>query len=288
MKIRIGTRKSRLAHAQTQMVADRIKDKFPDTEIEIINITTTGDRISDRPLTEIGGKGVFVSEIENALKNSIIDIAVHSAQDLPVSLSCGLEISGVLQRGDYRDVLVIKKGHHIENDKSFIVGTGSLRRRLNLQKIYPHVSFENIRGNVDTRLDKLLSLKYDGIILAASGIERLGFASDERFEFFYFDYTQFLPAPCQGVVAIESRENDFVTPIINQINDKNTYLSFETERYIIKFLNGGCGVPLGAYSFMENDNISVFLSKDCKKVVSGKGKTENRFRLAEELICSYE
>ena len=288
MKIRIGTRKSRLALAQTQMVADRIKDKFPDTEIEIINITTTGDRIFDRPLMEIGGKGVFVSEIENALKNSIIDIAVHSAKDLPVILADGLEISGVLERGDYRDVLVVKKGHHIENDKSFIVGTGSLRRRLNLQKIYPHVSFENIRGNVDTRLNKLLSGKYDGIILAAAGLERLGFNSDDKFDFLYFDYTKFLPAPCQGIIAIESRKDDFVTPIIERINDKDTFLSFETERYIIELLNSGCGVPLAAYSFKENGNITVYLSKDGKRTVFGTDKTENRFRLAEELICSYE
>ena len=288
MKIRIGTRKSRLALAQTQMTAERIKEEFPDCEIEIIHITTTGDKISDRPLSEIGGKGVFVSEIENALKNGIIDIAVHSAKDLPVILADGLEISGVLERGDYRDVLVTKKGRPIENDNNFTVGTGSIRRRLNLKRIYYDVSFRDIRGNVDTRLDKLLSGKYDGIILAAAGLERLGFNSDDKFDFLYFDYTKFLPAPCQGIIAIESRKDDFVTPIIERINDKDTFLSFETERYIIKLLNSGCGVPLAAYSFKENGNITVYLSKDGKRTVFGTDKTENRFRLAEELICSYE
>lgn len=284
MKIKIGTRKSKLALVQTQMVADRISEKFPNAKIEIVHINTMGDKILDKPLTSIGGKGVFVSEIEKALQNKAIDIAVHSAKDLPVCLAEGLEISGVLNRGNYRDVLVSRKGTAVNNISNFIIGTGSLRRRLNLKKIYANVNFKDIRGNVDTRLNKLENGEYDAIILAMAGLERLGLNKDERFDFKSFDYTEFLPAPCQGIIAIESRQNDFVTPIINQINDKNTFLSFETEKHILKLLNADCGMPLGAYSFVENDKISLVLSKDSDKAVSGFDNVTNRLKLVEELI----
>ncbi len=284
MKIKIGTRKSKLALVQTQMVIDEIERLFPDIETEVVYISTTGDKIIDKPIAEIGDKGVFVSEIERAIQNNVIDIAVHSAKDLPVFLSDGLEISGVLKRGDYRDVLVVKKDHTIRNSRDFVVGTGSLRRRLNLKKIYPDISFENIRGNVDTRLDKLERGEYDGIILAAAGLERLGLDTDERFDYTYYDHTQFLPAPCQGIIAIEGRKRDFITPIIKEINDKNTFLSFETERYIIELLNGDCGMPLGAYSCIKNNEILITLSKDSDKIIYGNDNISNRFKLAKELI----
>ena len=284
MKIKIGTRKSKLALAQTQMVADRIKEEFLDVEIEIVHISTTGDKILDKPLTAIGGKGVFVSEIEKALQIKEIDIAVHSAKDLPVSLADGLEISGVLKRGNYRDVLVTRKRTAIKNSSDFTVGTGSLRRRLNLKKIYSDVTFKDIRGNVDTRLNKLDKGEYDAIILAVAGLERLGLDTDERFDFKYFDYTEFLPAPCQGIIAIESRRNDFVTPIINRINDEDTFLSFETEKHILKLLNADCGMPLGAYSFVKNDKISLILSKNSEKALSGVDNVTNRLELVKELI----
>ncbi|MCI7804529.1 MAG: hydroxymethylbilane synthase [Oscillospiraceae bacterium] len=177
MKIKIGTRKSSLALAQTDMVIKSLHDVFPDIETEIVHITTKGDKILDKPLARIGGKGVFVSEIESALKSGEIDIAVHSAKDLPYKLAENLEISGVLKRGNYRDVLVTPAGKVPEKDSKFIVGTGSQRRRLNMQRIYPNAVFKEIRGNVDTRLRKLKSGEFDGIILAAAGLERLGLYS---------------------------------------------------------------------------------------------------------------
>jgi len=284
MKIKIGTRKSKLALAQTKMVGNAIHSIFPRIKIEIVHIGTTGDKILDKPLTAIGGKGVFVSEIERALQNGDIDLAVHSAKDIPAGLAQGLEISGTLQRGNYRDVLVTKKGCFIENSPDFVIGTGSLRRRLNLQKNYTNVSFKDIRGNVDTRLNKLGSGEYNGIILAAAGLERLGCYSDERFDFTPFEYTEFLPAPCQGIIAIESRKDDFVTPIIRIIGDEKTFFCLETERYILQLLNADCGMPLGAYSFIENDKISIILSKDGNKTAFGTGKISNRFELAKELM----
>lgn len=284
MKIKIGTRKSKLALAQTQMVADRISKVFPETEIEIIKISTTGDKILNKPLAAIGGKGVFVSEIENALINGDIDIAVHSAKDLPLSLENNLEISGVLKRGNYRDVLVTKSGVSIDNHSGFVVGTGSLRRRLNFKKLYPNAFFKDIRGNVDTRLKKLENGEYDGIILAAAGLERLGYDSDKRFSLTYFDYNDFLPAPCQGIIAIESRKNDVVTPVINKINDINTFYSFETERYILKLLNADCGMPLGVYSFIKEEKITISISNNEESFVVGTDTIPNRFRLAKELV----
>ncbi|MGN0502119.1 MAG: hydroxymethylbilane synthase [Ruminococcus sp.] len=284
MKIKIGTRKSKLALAQTQMVADRISESFPETEIQIINISTTGDKILNKPLAAIGGKGVFVSEIENALINGDIDIAVHSAKDLPLCLANGLEISGVLKRGNYRDVLVTKSGVSLDNQSDFVVGTGSLRRRLNFKKLYPNATFKDIRGNVDTRLNKLENGEYDGIILAAAGLERLGFDSDKRFSLTYFDYKDFLPAPCQGIIAVESRKNDFVTPLIKDINDINTFYSFETERYILKLLNADCGMPLGVYSFVSGNEITISISDNEESSVVGADTIPNRFRLAKELV----
>lgn len=285
MKIKIGTRKSKLALAQTQMVADRICEVFPETKIQIINISTTGDKILNKPLAAIGGKGVFVSEIENALINGEIDIAVHSAKDLPLRLENGLEISGVLNRGNYRDVLVTKSGISIDNRSDFVIGTGSLRRRLNFKKLHPNVTFKDIRGNVDTRLKKLENGEYDGIILAAAGLERLGYDTDNRFSLTYFDYNDFLPAPCQGIIAIESRINDFVTPVINKINDTNTFYSFETERYILKLLNADCGMPLGVYSFIKDDKITVKISNNEQCSVIGSDRIPDRLKLAKELIA---
>lgn len=284
MKIKIGTRKSKLALAQTKMVADRISKVFPETEIQIINISTTGDKILNKPLAAIGGKGVFVSEIESALINGEIDIAVHSAKDLPLCLENNLEISGVLKRGNYRDVLVTKSGVSIDNQSDFAVGTGSLRRILNFKKLYPNATFKDIRGNVDTRLKKLENGEYDGIILAAAGLERLGYDSDNRFNLKYFDYNDFLPAPCQGIIAIESRKSDFATPVINKINDINTFYSFETERYILKLLNADCGMPLGVYSFIKDDKITVAISNNKDSSVIGTDTIPNRLKLAEELV----
>ncbi len=283
MKIKIGTRKSRLALAQAQMVAREILEKFPDTQLEFVHISTQGDITPDRQLSSFGGKGIFVSEIEKALQSGSIDIAVHSAKDLPLALGDGLEICAVLKRGNYRDVLVTRKGCPPENSPDFIIGTGSPRRRINLKKIYSSVSFKEIRGNVDTRLNKLASSEYGGIILAYAGLERLALLNDGRFDFAAFDYTEFMPAPCQGIIAVECRKNGFAAQILSQINDPETFLSFETERYFLKKLNAVCGMPLGAYSFCENGKITVALSKD-SRTAFGSAKAENSFKLVEEMI----
>lgn len=283
MNIKIGTRKSKLALAQTNMVVNKIKKYFPSINIEVVHFTTKGDKVLNKPLINIGGKGVFVTEIEDALLNKEIDLAVHSAKDLPLKLQDNLTISAVLKRGNYRDILVTVKGKEIDFSREIIIGTGSNRRKLAFKNLYPNATFKDIRGNVDTRLNKLYNGEYDGIILAMAGLERLDLLSDSRFTFTPFDYKDFVPAPCQGIIAIESRNND-LTEILSKINHKDTFYSFQTERHILNILNADCGMPLGAYSFVENNKINAVYTSDSKEIITKSDLIENRFNLAESVV----
>lgn len=283
MNIKIGTRKSKLALAQTTMVVNEIKNYFPSINIQVVHFTTKGDKVLNKPLINIGGKGVFVTEIEDALINKEIDLAVHSAKDLPLKLQDNLTISAVLKRGNYRDTLVTVKGKEIDFSKETVIGTGSNRRKLAFKNLYPNATFRDIRGNVDTRLNKLYKGEYDGIILAMAGVERLNLLSDSRFTFTPFDYKDFVPAPCQGIIAVESRNND-LTEILSKINHKDTFYAFETERHIINILNADCGMPLGAYSFVENNKINVVYTSDSKEIITKSDLIENRFSLAESVV----
>lgn len=283
MNIKIGTRKSKLALAQTNMVVNEIKKYFPSINIEVVHFTTKGDKVLNKPLINIGGKGVFVTEIEDALLNKEIDLAVHSAKDLPLQLQDNLTISSVLKRGNYRDTLVTVKGKEIDFSREIIIGTGSNRRKLAFKNLYPNATFKDIRGNVDTRLNKLYNGEYDGIILAMAGLERLDLLSDSRFTFTPFDYKEFVPAPCQGIIAVESRNND-LTEILSKINHKDTFYSFQTERHILNILNADCGMPLGAYSFVENNKINVVYTSDSKEIITKSDVIENRFNLAESVV----
>lgn len=283
MNIKIGTRKSKLALAQTNMVVNEIKKYFPSINIEVVHFTTKGDKFLNKPLINIGGKGVFVTEIEDALLNKEIDLAVHSAKDLPLKLQDNLTISSVLKRGNYRDTLVTVKGKEIDFSREIIIGTGSNRRKLAFKNLYPNATFKDIRGNVDTRLNKLYNGEYDGIILAMAGLERLDLLSDSRFTFTPFDYKEFVPAPCQGIIAIESRNND-LTEILSKINHKDTFYSFQTERHILNILNADCGMPLGAYSFVDNNKINAVYTSDSKEIITKSDLIENRFNLAESVV----
>lgn len=283
MNIKIGTRKSKLALSQTNMVVNEIKKYFPSINIEVVHFTTKGDKVLNKPLINIGGKGVFVTEIEDALINKEINLAVHSAKDLPLKLQDNLTISAVLKRGNYRDTLVTVKGKEIDFSKETVIGTGSNRRKLAFKNLYPNATFKDTRGNVDTRLNKLYNGEYDGIILAMAGLERLDLLSDSRFTFTSFDYKEFVPAPCQGIIAIESRNND-LTEILSKINHKDTFYSFQTERHILNILNADCGMPLGAYSFVENNKINAVYTSDSKKIITKSDLIENRFNLAESVV----
>lgn len=284
MKVRIGTRKSKLALAQTEMFANALKKKFYDIDTEIVCISTKGDKILDKPLAMIGGKGVFISELENALLSGEVDMAVHSAKDLPLELADGLEISSALKRGNYRDVLVTRKNEPIKNEEKFIVGTGSLRRRGFIKKQYPLVQIKDIRGNVDTRISKLINKEYDAIILAAAGLERLSLYNSEKYDVTPFEYSDFLPAPCQAIVVAESKTGSAISERLKEISHTETMLEFETERQIPKLLNADCGMPVGAFSKVTNGKIELIISTDCKKTISGSADIKDRFNLAKRLV----
>ncbi len=285
MTLRIGTRQSKLALAQTEMFANALREKHPEIRVEVARFTTRGDRIIDRPLDKIGGKGVFVEEIEHALKSGEIDIAVHSAKDLPVQLGAGLEISGVLPRGDYRDMLVMRKNSEYSPADRFTAGTGSLRRRMNLAKLYPNAEFADIRGNVDTRLRKLSDGEYDAIVLAAAGVERLDIDMSS-FTVRKFSYDEFLPAPCQAIIAAECAAGSAAADIVRSVSDADTMRCFEAERGVIEALGADCTVPVGAYSEIIGGVMRLTLSDKTGKNAHGECSPKNSAALIKELIST--
>jgi hydroxymethylbilane synthase len=283
-KIRIGTRKSKLATAQTALVADALKQAFCDIETEIVPIVTHGDRVLDKPLGEMGGKGVFVAEIERLLAAGEIDIAVHSAKDLPLELAAGSEIAAVLARGNHRDTLVTLADSEIDCNSCFTVGTGSLRRMRNLSRTYPLAQYKGIRGNADTRLAKLKSGEYDAVVLAAAGLERLGITENDGYEIVSFESGDFLPAPCQGIIAVQCMKGTAVEEYLRKINDSDTYLCFETERQVLKLLDADCTMPVGAYASLSDGVMSLEVSADGIEFASGSADVSERFLLAERLV----
>ena len=282
MKIRIGTRKSKLALAQTELVISEIKRAFPETETEVVCVTTKGDRVTDIPLEKLGGNGVFVKEIEQLLLDGRIDIAVHSAKDLPVKLASGLAVSGVLKRGNPRDMLILRNGAEIDEKAALNIGTGSLRRRQNLSFLYPNVRFSDIRGNVDTRLKKLADGEFDGIILACAGVERLG-ADLGGFRTICFDVEQFLPAACQAIIAVECRQNSPSERVVKAISDKDTMLCYETEKEVLRLLGADCGTPVSAYAQLHGSEITLTASLFPDKVLSESAAVSERFELVARI-----
>ena len=243
--VKIGTRSSALALWQASWVKNRLGSAFPRCEFEIVHIKTQGDRITDIPLEQLGGEGVFVKQIEIALLGSEIDLAVHSMKDLPTDLPDGLTIGAIPERANPADVLISK------NDLNFLdlppgakVGTGSLRRRAQLLHARSDLVMKDIRGNVDTRLAKLKSEDLDAIILAAAGLERLGYGDSVTQQ---FPYDICLPAVGQGALCIEIRANDNeIHDIVKSIHHPESALPVKAERALLKRLGGGCHVPIAA------------------------------------------
>lgn len=265
--IRIGTRESRLALAQTDQVIAVLRRKYPELNIEKVILRTKGDKILNKPLLDFGGKGVFITEFEEALLQGKIDLAVHSAKDMPMELSEGLVIAGVLARADVRDILVVRKGilqeevsskkDQLPDDFSWIIGTGSLRRQLQLKMIYPEVQCISIRGNVPTRLQKIRDGVCDGVVLAAAGLERLGLLEEEDFDYHYFSCKEMVPAGGQGIIAIEGREGDKISGLIGQISDRNVEIELQTERRMLELLNAGCHEAVGVFARVRGNEIEV-------------------------------
>lgn len=253
--VTIGTRGSQLALWQTEYVKHQLSNHFPNIEIQIKIIKTTGDTIQNRSLVGLG-KGVFTKEIETALLNGEIDLAVHSLKDLPTELPDGLRIGAIPVREDPRDVLISTGDLDFEalHDGAKI-GTTSPRRKAQLLHMRPDIQVVDVRGNVDTRLRKLKETELDGIILAAAGIKRL---LNESIITQYFGVEQIVPAVGQGALAIETRENDSdIENLLLPLNDVTTTAEITAERTVLEYLGGGCQVPIGAYAQQRNDELML-------------------------------
>lgn len=283
--IRLGTRKSKLAMAQTRMAAEAMKLAEPDLQVEIVPVVTTGDRILDRSLTEFGGKGVFISEFEEGILEGRFDAAVHSAKDMPMELAEGLEVAAVLPRANAGDVFVTVKNREIQNHP-MVIGTGSMRRKLQILEQKDGVC-QLIRGNIDTRLGKLYNGEYDAIILAAAGLERLGLFEDERFEYEVLPVETFVPAGGQAIIAIESKNDSEFHDLFQKINHETTALSLQVERYVLRRLGAGCNEAVGVYSYLQDGQFVIQLLKETANGLERRkvrGAAEEYAALAEELV----
>ena len=285
--VRIGTRGSNLALVQTNLVIEEINRKQPELKCEIIIINTMGDKILDKPLLEFGGKGVFVTEFEEALINHEIDLAVHSAKDMPMELADGLEIVGVLKREDPRDVLISMKSVSIESMESAVIGTSSLRRKIQIEQLLDNVKCISLRGNVNTRLKKLSEGQYNGIILAAAGIKRLGLDNVAEYEYRYLDFDEMVPSGGQGIIAVEGRSGSVVGQIFNDISNKKAAMELEVERRALNLFGAGCHEPIGAFSEVEGNEVTIRIIKEVEGKIfreTGKAKTLHRLELVEHLV----
>jgi len=274
--IRIGSRASKLALWQAEWVQSQLRQRGHAAEIE--KIETKGDKILDVPLAKVGGKGLFVKEIEEALLREEIDIAVHSMKDMPAEVPEGLQIGPVPLREDPRDALISHAGKPLSDlSQGAVVGTSSLRRQAQLLALRPDLKIVSLRGNLDTRLRKVKEGTFDAILLAAAGLHRLGW-TEEITE--YMVPETFLPAIAQGALAIEFRKLDIQT--LDQIlflNHSETGIAVKAERAMLARLEGGCQVPIGGHATLENGEITLkglIASLDGKRIIQ-ETQTASRF-----------
>ena len=253
-KLRIATRKSPLALWQANHVREALLARYPQLDIELVTMTTQGDKILDTPLAKVGGKGLFVKELETGILERRADLAVHSMKDVPVAFPDGLHLPVIMQREDPRDAFVSNRYANLSDmPEGAILGTSSLRRQTQIGEKYPRLQINWLRGNVNTRLKKLDDGEYDAIILAAAGLKRLGF--DERIRAL-LEPEQSLPAIGQGAMGIETRSDDeTVKQLIAPLADADTTLRVQAERAMNETLQGGCQVPLAGYAVLEGDQL---------------------------------
>ena len=255
-KLVIASRESALAMWQALHIQARLQTLYPNCDVQILGMTTTGDQILDSPLSLIGGKGLFVKELEVALENGSADLAVHSMKDVPMNLPDGFMMAATGEREDARDAFVSNNFASLEDlPLGSIVGTSSLRRQSQLQARLPHLKIESLRGNVQTRLRKLDEGQYAAIILAAAGLIRLGLGDRIRA---FISPTDSIPAVGQGALGIEIRaDRTDLIEVLAPLNHIDTQLCVEAERGFSRALAGSCTVPLGAYALRDGDNISM-------------------------------
>ncbi len=284
MRIKIGTRKSKLALWQANFVKNFLQ-KHWGIEVELVKITTTGDKILDAPLAKIGGKGLFVKEIEQALLEGKIDLAVHSLKDVPMIIPKGLTITAITKREEPYDVLISRTGKGLEElPAGAVVGTSSLRRQVQIKRVRRDLKVEILRGNVDTRMRKLKEGYYDAIVLAMAGVKRMGYEGEVTQVL-----SQFIPAVGQGSLALETREEDERTrKLLEPLNHRESFLRAICERAFLRKLEGGCQVPMGAHAEIKENKISIrgFISDlEGIKFIEGKkeGNVKNAEKIGEEL-----
>lgn len=280
-KIRVGSRESRLAVLQSEIVIDIIKKNCPGYDIELVTIKTTGDKILDRTLDKIGGKGLFVKELDRALLDREVDITVHSLKDIPVIIDERLPISAYTKCESPFDVLVLPKGaSHIDFSKP--VGSSSERRNIQFKKMFPKARTEPIRGNVVTRLEKLDKGEYSALILAKAGLERLGLK--ERISR-VFSEKEIIPAAGQGVIAVQKRKDDDFD-FMRYINDKETEIRARTERAFVRALDGGCSSPVGCFAELTENEIEItgfYADGNVSEIQKIKGSVNNSEKMAVRL-----
>jgi hydroxymethylbilane synthase len=288
-KIVIGSRGSKLALVYAQNAKDKIVQNtdLNDEDIIIKEITTKGDQVQDKRLSEVGGKGLFSTNIENELQDKKIDIAVHALKDMPANETNGLRTNTFLKRNDPREILITKDKKKLKDLKAqAIIGTSSYRREFQIKKIRSDLNCKLIRGNVDTRIKKLNDGLYDAIILSYAGIKSLSI-EDKITEI--FSTQEIIPSAGQGIISLQCRnDNEDIISILDSINDQKTYLRAHAERNVLKVLEGDCETAAGVHSIIEGDEIILeaeLFSLDGKQRFYEKksSKTENAKSLGEEV-----
>lgn len=288
--IRIGTRKSRLALSQTEFVAESIRSRYPNWDVQLVKITTTGDKIKEAPLAMVGGKGLFVKEIEEALLRGEIDLAVHSLKDMPAELPEGLEIVCYPRRADPRDALIsLEPWGIMDLPRNATVGTSSLRRRTQLLQLRDDLRIVPLRGNVDTRLRKMKTEGLDAIILAMAGIKRLGIEVPNLVP---ISPDLLVPAVGQGSLAIEAKgESHWIKEMLSELNDPDTEAASKAERAFLRTMGGGCQVPMGALATVEGEGLflrAILLDEPEKRSirVEARGSILDPEALGEKVALS--
>lgn len=286
-KLVVGSRRSKLAMTQSRQFIDSLKKIDPSLEIEIKEIVTKGDQIVDKQLSKVGGKGLFVKEIENELYSHEIDMAIHSLKDVPSVISEGLTLGCIPDRENPFDAYVANDHVALEDlPEGSIVGTSSLRRGAQIKAKYPHVEIKWIRGNIDTRLQKLQDEDYDAIILAAAGLKRMGWSDDIVTS--YLDKETLVPAIGQGALGIECRSDDQeLLDLLNQVHNQNVADCVTAERTFLKQMDGSCQVPIGGYATKDEDGTIEFtgliMSTDGKERYQHTVRGKDPVQLGQEV-----
>ena len=252
MKIRIGSRESKLAVIQSRIVMDAIARTVPEAELELVTMKTTGDRILNKTLDQIGGKGLFVKELDQALRDGRADFTVHSLKDMPMEVPDDLPLAAFSRREDPRDVLVLPEGV-TELDRSKPIGCSSRRRQLQLKVLFPDVEIRPVRGNVQTRLAKLEAGEFSALVLAAAGLKRLGL--EGRISR-YFSTGEILPAAGQGILAVQTRQG-MDTSCLAAVRDEDAACCALAERAFVRALDGGCTSPVAAHAVVAGEQLTL-------------------------------